>query len=129
MAVNLSVRQLQDELFLSDLAGVICETGLPPHLLELEITEGMVVQNPERAAQLLYAIKEMGVRLAIDDFGTGYSSLAQLKAFPIDTLKIDRSFIREILTSPEDKAITQAIIATGKDLSPTVVAEGVETFE
>ena len=129
MAVNLSARQLQDELFLSDLAEVICETGLLPHLLELEITEGMVVQNPERAAQLLYAIKEMGVRLAIDDFGTGYSSLAQLKAFPIDTLKIDRSFIREILTSPEDKAITQAIIAMGKNLSLTVVAEGVETFE
>lgn len=129
MAVNLSARQFQDELFLSDLAAVIRETGLPPHLLELEITEGMVVQNPDAAVQLLRAIKAMGVRLAIDDFGTGYSSLAQLKAFPIDTLKIDRSFIDEIVTSPQDTAITQAIIAMGKSLGLTVVAEGVETFE
>ncbi|MGJ7498432.1 bifunctional diguanylate cyclase/phosphodiesterase [Variovorax sp. RT4R15] len=129
MAVNLSARQFQDERFLPNLAAVLRQTGLPPHLLELEITEGMVAQNPETAAQLLHAIKAMGVRLAIDDFGTGYSSLAQLKAFPIDTLKIDRSFIHEVVTSPQDKAITQAIIAMGKSLSLTVVAEGVETFE
>jgi EAL domain-containing protein (putative c-di-GMP-specific phosphodiesterase class I) len=78
---------------------------------------------------LLNAIKEMGVRLAIDDFGTGYSSLAQLKRFPIDTLKVDRSFIRDIPKDSEDRAITKAIIAMGKSLSLTIVAEGVETKE
>jgi EAL domain-containing protein (putative c-di-GMP-specific phosphodiesterase class I) len=98
-------------------------------LLELEITEGMVIHNPAHALKLLTAIKQMGVRLAIDDFGTGYSSLGQLKNFPIDTLKVDRSFIRDIATNAEDKAITEAIIAMGKTLSLTVVAEGVETME
>jgi EAL domain-containing protein (putative c-di-GMP-specific phosphodiesterase class I) len=98
-------------------------------LLELEITEGMVIQHPAQAQKLLNAIKDMGVRLAIDDFGTGYSSLGQLKNFPIDTLKVDRSFIRDIATDPGDRAITEAIIAMGKTLSLTVVAEGVETAE
>ena len=87
------------------------------------------MHNPDRAVQILRAIKEMGVRLAIDDFGTGYSSLAQLKRFPIDTLKVDRSFIRELPADAEDKAIAEAIIAMGKTLSLTVVAEGVETRE
>jgi EAL domain-containing protein (putative c-di-GMP-specific phosphodiesterase class I) len=89
----------------------------------------MVIHNPAHALKLLTAIKQMGVRLAIDDFGTGYSSLGQLKNFPIDTLKVDRSFIRDIATNAEDKAITEAIIAMGKTLSLTVVAEGVETME
>ncbi|WP_148415469.1 bifunctional diguanylate cyclase/phosphodiesterase [Noviherbaspirillum massiliense] len=129
MAVNLSVRQFADEHLLEDVAAVLKETGMAPHLLELEITEGMVVHNPERAIKLLTAIKKMGVRLAIDDFGTGYSSLGQLKSFPIDTLKVDRSFIRDLATSTGDKAITEAIIAMGKTLSLTVIAEGVETVE
>lgn len=129
MAVNLSVRQFSDEDLLCDVSEILAETGMPPHLLELEITEGMVVQNPQRAVQLLRAIKQLGVRLAIDDFGTGYSSLGQLKNFPIDTLKIDRSFISDIVANAEDKAITEAIIAMGKALSMTVVAEGVETRE
>jgi len=85
--------------------------------------------NIERAAKQLTAIKQRGVRLAIDDFGTGYSSLAQIKRFPIDTLKVDRSFIRDLQTDPEDRAITEAIIAMGKTLSLTVIAEGVETQE
>jgi EAL domain-containing protein (putative c-di-GMP-specific phosphodiesterase class I) len=85
--------------------------------------------NVDRAAKQLGAINKMGVRLAIDDFGTGYSSLAQIKRFPIDTLKVDRSFIRDLQTNPEDRAITEAIIAMGKTLSLTVVAEGVETQE
>ncbi|HJW53783.1 MAG TPA: EAL domain-containing protein, partial [Burkholderiaceae bacterium] len=85
--------------------------------------------HPGTALKLLQAIKQMGVRLAIDDFGTGYSSLGQLKNFPIDTLKVDRSFIRDLATNAEDKAITEAIIAMGKTLSLTVVAEGVETME
>ena len=100
-----------------------------PELLELELTESMVMQNPERTSKLLAAIKQMGVRIAIDDFGVGYSSLAQIKRFPIDTLKVDRSFIRDIAKNAEDRAITEAIIAMGKTLSLTVVAEGVETQE
>ncbi len=129
MAVNLSARQFADPDLLADIAGVLKQTGMVPELLELEITEGMVIHNPARAVKLLSAIKRMGVRLAIDDFGTGYSSLGQLKHFPIDTLKVDRSFIREIPNDTEDKAITEAIIAMGKTLSLTVVAEGVETEE
>lgn len=129
MAVNLSVRQFGDEHLLDDIAAILAETGMASQLLELEITEGMVIHNPAHALTLLTAIKEMGVRLAIDDCGTGYSSLGQLKNFPIDTLKVDRSFIRDIATNSEDKAITEAIIAMGKTLSLTVVAEGVETIE
>jgi diguanylate cyclase (GGDEF)-like protein/PAS domain S-box-containing protein len=129
MAVNLSVRQFADEHLLRDIAAVLKNTGMAPHLLELEITEGMVIHHPEHAIQLLTSIKKLGVRLAIDDFGTGYSSLGQLKNFPIDTLKVDRSFIRDIATNLGDKAITEAIIAMGKTLSLTVVAEGVETPE
>jgi diguanylate cyclase (GGDEF)-like protein/PAS domain S-box-containing protein len=129
MAVNLSVRQFADEGLLDDVTAILQETGMDPKLLELEITEGMIVHNVERAIKLLTAIKQLGVRLAIDDFGTGYSSLGQLKNFPIDTLKVDRSFIRDLATDSEDKAITSAIIAMGKTLSLTVVAEGVETAE
>jgi EAL domain-containing protein (putative c-di-GMP-specific phosphodiesterase class I) len=98
-------------------------------LLELELTESMVMQHAERAGKVLAAIKELGVRIAIDDFGVGYSSLANLKRFPIDTLKVDRSFIRDIPLDTEDRAITEAIIAMGRSLNLTVVAEGVETLE
>jgi diguanylate cyclase (GGDEF)-like protein/PAS domain S-box-containing protein len=129
MAVNLSARQFVDENLLADIAAALKESGMPPTLLELEITEGTVIHNPTRAIQLLNAIKEMGVHLAIDDFGTGYSSLGQLKHFPIDTLKVDRSFIRGIPNGAEDSAITEAIIVMAKTLGLTVVAEGVETPE
>jgi len=123
----LSARQFSDELLLGDVAAAMHETGMPPALLELEITEGIVIQNVDGAVKLLRAIKRMGVRLAIDDFGTGYSSLGQLKNFPIDTLKIDRSFIRDLASSAEDRALTGAIIAMGRALGLVVVAEGVET--
>lgn len=129
MAVNLSVRQFSDDRLLHDIAAILEETGLPANLLELEITESMVIHNPSHARRLIGAIKKMGLHLAMDDFGTGYSSLAQLKHFPIDILKIDRSFIRDLATTSEDKAITEAIIALGKTLRLTVVAEGVETKE
>jgi diguanylate cyclase (GGDEF)-like protein/PAS domain S-box-containing protein len=129
MAVNLSARQFSDPFLLEDIGDVLRDTGMDPRLLELEITEGMVIQHPDKAIELLRAIKAMGVRLAIDDFGTGYSSLGQLKHFPIDTLKVDRSFIRDIPNDSEDRAITEAIIAMGKTLCLTVVAEGVETAE
>ena len=129
MAVNLSPRQLSDENAMQHLADVLGETGLAAGLLELEITESMVMGNVDLAARQLRAIKGVGVRLAIDDFGTGYSSLAQLKHFPIDTLKIDRSFIHAIPHDAQDMAITKAIIAMGKALGLSVVAEGVETPE
>ena len=129
VSVNLSARQFQDEHLLADLARVLQDTGLPPALLELEITEGMVMHDMDRALLQLHAIKQMGVRIAIDDFGTGYSSLAQVKRFPIDALKVDRSFIRDVGSDGKDRAITEAIIAIGRTLHLTVVAEGVETRE
>jgi len=129
MAVNLSARQFADEDLLKHIAGALEQSGMKPELLEMELTESMVMQNAERADKVLAAIKQLGVRLAIDDFGVGYSSLANLKRFPIDTLKVDRSFIRDIPRDSEDKAITRAIIAMGKSLNLTVVAEGVETLE
>jgi diguanylate cyclase (GGDEF)-like protein/PAS domain S-box-containing protein len=129
MAVNLSLRQLTDESFLNDVKTTLKETGMAAELLELEITESMVMHNPARLIGVLKKVKEMGVRLAIDDFGTGYSSLAQIKNFPINTLKVDRSFIRNLPHNSENKAITEAVIVMGKNLSLTVVAEGVETKE
>jgi diguanylate cyclase (GGDEF)-like protein/PAS domain S-box-containing protein len=129
VAVNLSLRQLTDANLLEDIKAALEGSGMAPNLLELEITESMIMHNPARLIGVLADIKELGVRLAIDDFGTGYSSLSQIKHFPIDTLKVDRSFIRNLPQDPEDKAITEAIIAMGKTLSLTVVAEGVETQE
>ena len=129
MSVNISARQFADADLLEDIADALSETGMAPELLELELTESMVMRNPERALAVLESVKKMGVRLAIDDFGVGYSSLAHLKRFPIDTLKIDRSFIRDLAQDPEDKAIVEAIIAMAKTLGLTVVAEGVETSE
>jgi diguanylate cyclase (GGDEF)-like protein/PAS domain S-box-containing protein len=129
MAVNLSARQFADEDLVKDIAAALESTGLKPELLELELTESMVIQDTERAGRVLAEIKKMGVRLAIDDFGVGYSSLTHLRRFPIDTLKVDRSFIRDLPQNAEDKAITEAIIAMGKSLNLTVVAEGVETAE
>ena len=128
-AVNLSARQFADENFLPDLAAALKESGIRPELLEIEISEGMVMKHPEHGIKALTAIKQMGVRIAIDDFGVGYSLLAQIKRFPIDTLKVDRSFIRDLAENAENRSITEAIIAMGKTLSLTVVAEGVETQE
>jgi EAL domain-containing protein (putative c-di-GMP-specific phosphodiesterase class I) len=128
-AVNLSARQFADENFLPDLAAALEESGMQPELLEIEISEGLVMKHPEHGIKALTAIKQMGVRIAIDDFGVGYSLLAQIKRFPIDTLKVDRSFIRDLAENAENRSITEAIIAMGKTLSLTVVAEGVETQE
>jgi diguanylate cyclase (GGDEF)-like protein/PAS domain S-box-containing protein len=129
LAVNLSARQFNDRALLDDIAAALAESGMPAHLLELELTESMVIQNQEYAINVLGALKKMGVKLALDDFGIGYSSLAQIKNYPFDTLKVDRSFIRNLPANTEDGAITDAIIAIGKTLSMTVVAEGVETIE
>ena len=129
VAVNLSPRQFADEQLLEDIDQALQASGMPPELLELELTESTVMQNPERAVGLLRALKRRGVRVAMDDFGVGYSSLAQLKGFPVDTIKVDRTFIRNLPGSMEDRAITEAIIAMAKTLSLMVVAEGVETAE
>jgi diguanylate cyclase (GGDEF)-like protein/PAS domain S-box-containing protein len=127
MAVNLSPRQFKDPGLAQDVTEMLRESGLEAHLLELEITEGMIMNSIDQAVQVATVIKDIGVRLAIDDFGTGYSSLSQLKRFPIDTLKIDRSFIRELPDNSEDMAITESIISLGRALGVNVVAEGVET--
>jgi diguanylate cyclase (GGDEF)-like protein len=129
MAVNLSPRQFSDENLLQDIDDALAASGMPPQLLQLEITESMVMHNVGRAIELLDIIRARGVRLAIDDFGTGYSSMALMKKFPVDTLKIDRSFVQDLPQDSEDRAIAQAIISMGKALGMTVVAEGVETAE
>ncbi len=127
VAVNLSPRQFSDENFLSDVLAILKDTRMDPHLLELEITESMIMHDAQRCRVLLNTLKSLGIRIAIDDFGTGYSSLATLKQFPIDTLKIDRSFIRDIENDAEDRGLTEAIISMAKTLRLHLVAEGVET--
>lgn len=129
VAVNLSARQFIDGGLVIEVAHALAQTGLSPDLLELEITESMMMAHPERAAETLLEIKEMGVHLSIDDFGTGYSSLARLKKFPIESVKIDRSFIGEVAVDPDDAAIVSAVIAMAHNLRLKVVAEGVETSE
>jgi diguanylate cyclase (GGDEF)-like protein/PAS domain S-box-containing protein len=127
IAVNVSARQLRRRDFCEVVAGVLAETGLPPELLELEITESSVMENPEEAIDILQRVGRMGVTLAIDDFGTGYSSLAYLKLFPIDHLKIDRSFVADIEVDLNDRAIAFGTIALAHSLGLNVIAEGVET--
>ncbi len=127
MAVNVSARQLRRRDFCETVAGALAESGLAPELLELEITESSVMENPEEAIQILQRLGRMGISLAIDDFGTGYSSLAYLKLFPIDHLKIDRSFVADIETDLNDRAIAFGTIALAHSLGLNVIAEGVET--
>jgi diguanylate cyclase (GGDEF)-like protein len=129
VAVNLSARQFSDSMLLAKLTRIIHASGLDPTQLELEITESVVMANGECAVAVLDKLKSIGVQIAIDDFGTGYSSLAYLKRFPIDTLKVDRSFIRDIPADSGDMKITRAIIAMAHSLRLNVVAEGVETVE
>jgi EAL domain-containing protein (putative c-di-GMP-specific phosphodiesterase class I) len=129
MAVNLSPRQFADEHLLHDIDEALAASGMSPVLLQLEVTESMVMRNVARAVRVLHAVQDRGIRLAIDDFGTGYSSMSLMKQFPIDTIKIDRSFVRDLPRDSEDQAIAQAIISMGKALGMTVVAEGVETAE
>ena len=129
IAVNLSVRQFEDPLLLPKLTQIIHASGLDPSSLELEITESIVMAQGNSAVEVLGKLKSIGVQIAIDDFGTGYSSLAYLKRFPIDTLKMDRSFIRDIPADSGDRNITRAIISMAHSLRLKVVAEGVETAE
>jgi diguanylate cyclase (GGDEF)-like protein len=129
MAVNVSPRQFMDENLLRIIDEALADSGMDPRLLQIEVTESMVMLNIDRAIVVLEAIFSRGVRLAIDDFGTGYSSMSMLKRFPIDTLKIDRSFVRDLPHNSQDKAIAEAIINMGKALGLTIIAEGVETAE
>ena len=127
MTVNLSGRTLSEPGLADTVGQVLRATGLAPRFLELEITENVIMQNAQATVEMLAALNRMGVRLAIDDFGTGYSSLSYLKRFPIDTLKIDQSFVRDITTDSNDASIVTAIIAMGHGLGLKVIAEGVES--
>ena len=127
MAVNLSARQFMSPTLLDDIADALAETRIDPHWLEFEVTESVMIREPERAVKLLRDLKAMGVSLTIDDFGTGYSSLAYLKRLPIDGVKIDASFVRGIPEDASDVAITETILAMAGSLGLKVVAEGVET--
>lgn len=129
VAVNLSARQFQQQDLIGVIKSVLAESGLPAASLELELTESMVMGNVDEAIQTMHALRDLGLSLAIDDFGTGYSSLSYLKRFPINTLKIDQSFVRDLTTDSDDASIIQAIIAMGRQLDMHVVAEGVETKE
>jgi diguanylate cyclase (GGDEF)-like protein len=129
IAVNLTARQFADEHLLRDVSSILDSTGLEPCFLELEIQESLLIRDIDRTLRILTQLKALGVRIAIDDFGTGYSSLASLQRFPLDTIKIDRSYIRDIATHANDSSLTSAIIAMGRNLSLTVVAQGVETKE
>jgi EAL domain-containing protein (putative c-di-GMP-specific phosphodiesterase class I) len=108
---------------------VVKESGWDPRLLELELTESVLMKHVEATIELLQALRQSGVRVALDDFGTGYSSLSYLRRFPIDSLKIDRSFIQQIATGPADAAIVTAVISMARSLKLRVVAEGVETLQ
>ena len=127
MSVNLSARQLRDSGLIDTVAQALSRNGMSPSALELEITESSVMERPSEAIELLDALKASGVSIAIDDFGTGYSSLSYLKLFPLDRLKIDRSFVSDIETDPNDAAIVTAAVSLAHNLGLRVIAEGVET--
>jgi len=126
VSVNLSANQFRQHNLVAIVESALDESGIPPNLLELEITESMSMKKPEETLKMLSGLKDLGVRIAIDDFGTGYSSLSYLKKFPIDTLKIDRSFLMDIPENTRDAEIVKAIIAMAHSLDLTVIAEGVE---
>lgn len=127
VAVNISGYQLQQPDFIERLEAVVSSTGMPFEYLELEITESVIMQNPDFTIQVLNEVQSRGIHISVDDFGTGYSSLAHLKRFSVNTLKIDKSFVRDVESSQTDAAITTAIIAMGNSLNLRVIAEGVET--
>jgi diguanylate cyclase (GGDEF)-like protein/PAS domain S-box-containing protein len=129
LSVNFSARQFQQATFIDDVAHILKETNLDPRWLELELTESSIMKEPEVAIEKLHELKLMGIKVAIDDFGTGYSSLNYLKRFPIDTLKIDKTFVSDVCKDPHDTAIVRAIINLGHALDLSVIAEGVETKE
>ncbi|MES2830744.1 MAG: EAL domain-containing protein [Pseudomonadota bacterium] len=129
VAVNLSPRQFSHPDLVASIDRILCETGLAPCYLEIELTENLIMTEIGRAVEILKDLKTHGIQLSIDDFGTGYSSLSYLKKFPIDVLKIDRTFVKDIGTDPDDEAIVKSIIALAHSLKLHVIAEGVETPE
>ena len=129
VAVNLSARQFKQQDMVKMVSRILQETGCSARCLELEITESIIMENPAAATETLQMLSDMGVHLSIDDFGTGYSSLSYLKRFPIDSLKIDKSFVRDITTDADDAAIAKAVIALAHSMKLKVIAEGVETAE
>ncbi|HEX5501921.1 MAG TPA: EAL domain-containing protein [Thermomicrobiales bacterium] len=129
MAVNLTAPQFQQPHLAADIATILAETGLPPHLLQLEITESVLMDDAAATLATLGALKRLGVQLAIDDFGTGYSSLSYLKRFPVDWLKVDRRFVAGLGTDAEDTAIVRAVVNLAAALRLAVTAEGVETAD
>jgi diguanylate cyclase (GGDEF)-like protein len=129
MAVNLSVRQFVAGDLCATVKDVLQESGLPPHMLELEVTESLALHSVSTTLSTLHACKALGVKLAMDDFGTGYSSLSYLKRYPLDALKIDQTFVRNITRDTGDAAITRAIVAMAHSFGMSVIAEGVETVE
>ena len=129
IAVNLSARQFSEPDLVRTVRQVLDDTGLAPDSLEIELTESMMMADVESAIETMRCLKAMGVKLSIDDFGTGYSSLAYLKRFPVDVLKIDRSFVRDIVGNRDGAAMVDAIISLAHSLRMHVIAEGVETVE
>jgi EAL domain-containing protein (putative c-di-GMP-specific phosphodiesterase class I) len=127
VSINISAVQFRSKQLIETVAQVLDETGLDPRYLELELTESMFISNTEGAINTMYRLKDLGVALSIDDFGSGYSSLSYLKRFPVDYLKIDRSFIKDIEVSSKDAAITNAIAVLAHSLNMKLVAEGVES--
>jgi len=129
MVVNLSARQFAQKNLVAKIGRMLQEVDLSPQQLGVEVTESLIMERPEDAVRTLKTLSEMGVQISIDDFGTGYSSLSYLKRFPLNKIKIDRSFVRDVATDSDDAAIVTAIIAMAHSLDATVVAEGVETIE
>jgi len=129
IAVNTSALEFNATDFLENIRATLDDTGLEPRYLELELTESVLMRDAEFTDSILHGLAGLGVKLAIDDFGTGYSSLSYLRQFPIDTLKIDQSFVSRITSSPDDATIVSAVINMGKSLKLRVIAEGVETPE
>ena len=129
IAVNCSVRQLQGDLIMRQLRTALDSTRIEPGLLELEITESMMLQDPNHVSAVISDILRMGIKTSIDDFGTGYSSLASLKRLPVSALKLDRTFVKDLPNDTDDAAITRAVLSMARALGLEVIAEGVETSE
>jgi EAL domain-containing protein (putative c-di-GMP-specific phosphodiesterase class I) len=129
LAVNVSVVQFQSHNFVDHVGQILEKTGAPPHKLKLEVTESLLMDNPERITEMMNRLRSMGVRFSLDDFGTGYSSMSYLNQLPLDQIKIDQSFINEVTTNLASSAIVESIIGLAKGLNLEVIAEGVETEE
>jgi EAL domain-containing protein (putative c-di-GMP-specific phosphodiesterase class I) len=129
ISVNLSARQFREKNLVDKIVGILNETGLEARYLDLEITESLIMSQADSTVVLLERLHQLGVGVSIDDFGTGYSSLAYLKRFPVQSIKIDQSFVRDVTTDADDAAIVTAVVAMAKSLKLKVIAEGVEKKE